>query len=146
VFRIRWHAAGGEFQVNTQFADNQIAPSVAMDADGDFVVVWQSQSDGHGDGIYARRYSAEGVPQSGPFLVNATTNGNQRDPSVANCADGDFVVAWTSLDQDGSSYGIYTRRFSASGVPQSGDFQVNTFTLGLQAAPSVDGWQPIISE
>ncbi|MGL4462065.1 MAG: hypothetical protein ACRC1K_07920, partial [Planctomycetia bacterium] len=34
--------AGVEFQVNTFTTNNQSQPSVAMDADGDFVVAWQS--------------------------------------------------------------------------------------------------------
>ena len=42
---------------------------------------------------------------------------------------GDFVVAWQSLSQDDSSYGIFARRFDSSGNPlDPNDFQVNTFT------------------
>src|SRR5688572_27029592 len=35
---------GGEFLVNTTTAGDQYAPSVAMDADGDFVIAWGSHS------------------------------------------------------------------------------------------------------
>ncbi len=34
--------AGAEFQVNTYTTDQQEDPAVAVDADGDFVVVWHS--------------------------------------------------------------------------------------------------------
>ncbi|MCZ7583136.1 MAG: hypothetical protein M5R36_07250 [Deltaproteobacteria bacterium] len=38
------------------------SPSVAVDADGDFVVVW-TQSSGGPSGVYAQRYDAAGAPQ-----------------------------------------------------------------------------------
>jgi len=48
---------GTEFQVNTYTTDHQHNPSVAMDADGDFVVAWQSYGqDGEKWGVFARRY------------------------------------------------------------------------------------------
>src|SRR5688572_17511072 len=37
------------------------APAVAARAEGGFVVVWQAP-DGSGDGIFARRFHADGVP------------------------------------------------------------------------------------
>lgn len=71
--------AGSEFQVNTYTADDQRAPSVAMDADGDFVVVWESDdSDGtdtSGESIQAQRYTAAGSVVGSQFQVNTyTTN------------------------------------------------------------------------
>src|SRR6185503_15317187 len=103
---------GPEFRVNTHTPNSQFFPATAMDADGDFVVVWQSvaqdQVTGTNDGVYAQRYDAAGVPQGGEFLVNNTTLGNQSKPQVAMDAAGDFVVAWESPDAAGS--GIFARR------------------------------------
>ncbi|MFN9975695.1 MAG: flagellar hook associated protein, partial [Phycisphaerae bacterium] len=83
---------------------------MAMDANGDFVVAWQSSlQDGSGEGIYARRYNAAGVSQSGEIPVNTTTLNNQETASVAMDADGDFVVTWQSPDQNGSGVGIFAR-------------------------------------
>src|SRR5205085_1058104 len=65
------------------------------------------------------------------------TAGNQQRPAVAVDAAGDFVIAWQSQDQDGSSDGVYAQRYSAAGVAQGGEFRVNTFTTGLQASPVV---------
>ncbi len=39
-------ALGGEFQVNTYTTNFQSSPAVAADAEGDFVVVWQSYVQG----------------------------------------------------------------------------------------------------
>ena len=98
----------GEFQVNTETAVNQRNPAIARDADGDFVVAWQSYGqDGSGDGIYAQRYNADGSAAGGEFLVNTETSGNQFGPAIALDVDGDFVVAWQSVGQDGSGDGIY---------------------------------------
>ena len=102
-------AVGSEFRVNTTTASNQSAPSVAVDADGDFVVAWVSSGqDGSGFGVYAQRYNASGAAVGSEFRVNTYTASTQSAPSVAVDADGDFVVAWQSSGQDGSSFGVYT--------------------------------------
>ncbi|MEK7217157.1 MAG: flagellar hook associated protein, partial [Chloroflexota bacterium] len=57
-------AQGNEFSVNTYTTGDQTEPAVAMDADGDFVVVWRSAGqEGEGDpgGIYGQRYNASGT-------------------------------------------------------------------------------------
>jgi hypothetical protein len=87
---------GPEFLVNnTTTLSFQRSAATAMDADGDFVVVWESP-DGDAGGVYAQRFNAAGVAQGGEFLVNTFTTGWQSSPAVAMDADGDFVVAWHS--------------------------------------------------
>ncbi|MEM8601678.1 MAG: hypothetical protein AAGF99_17310, partial [Bacteroidota bacterium] len=132
--------AGGEFQVNTFTANQQTNASVAMDADGDFVVAWQSSAgqDGSSFGVYAQRYAADGTPQGGEFLVNTRTTFDQDDPFVAMDADGDFVIVWTSSGQDApTGGGIFAQRYDAAGVAQGSEFQVNTYTTSTQNKPSV---------
>ncbi|MEH2443041.1 beta strand repeat-containing protein [Nostoc sp.] len=131
-------AQGNEFRVNTYTADNQINPTVAMDAAGDFVISWQSyyQDDSY-YGIYAQRYSSAGVAQGGEFKVNTYTAKNQANSTVAMDATGNFVISWQSLGQDGSSYGIYAQRYSSAGVAQGNEFKVNTYTTSSQANPTV---------
>jgi hypothetical protein len=129
--------AGIEFQVNTHTSSYQYNSSIAMDSDGDFVVVWQSYQDGGGYGIYAQRYNAAGAFQGSEFLVNTYTTSNQENPSVAMDSDGNFVVAWQSFNQDGADYGIYAQRYNASGVAQGSEFLVNTYTGYDQKNPSI---------
>ncbi len=109
VFAQLYNAAGvptgSEFQVNTYTYSFQYAPSVAMDAAGDFVIAWASNyEDGYGNGIYAQRYNAAGVPQGSEFQVNTYTTNTQYVPSVAMDAAGAFVVTWASYGQDGSAW------------------------------------------
>src|SRR5688572_26822802 len=110
---------GPEFRVNTFTTANQINSAAAMDNGGNFVVVWQSAGqDGAGEGIFGQRYSAAGVPQGGEFRVNQFTTGNQLTPAVAMDDDGDFVIAWNSVNQQGTAGEIWARRFDPSGGPK----------------------------
>jgi hypothetical protein len=126
-------ASGSEFLVNTYTTDGQVNPSIAMDKDGDFVVVW---ADFSGD-VYGQRYNASGIALGSEFRVNTYTTGGQSNPSIAMDKDGDFVVAWTSLYQDGDRDGIYCQRYNAQGVAQGSEFQVNTYTTSMQFMPSI---------
>jgi hypothetical protein len=130
-------AQGGEFRINVVTALNQSAPTVAMDALGEFVVAWEDSTDGGGTGVYARRYDALGVAQDTAFRVNTITTGNQQGASAAMDADGDFVIAWQSYGQDGAHFGIYARRYSQAGAAQADEFLVNTTTTGAQQSPHV---------
>jgi hypothetical protein len=126
-------AQGSEFQVNTYTTGTQSGSAIAMDSDGDFVIAWQSSGqDGSSNGIYAQRYNSAGVAQGTEFRVNTYTTSNQNLPAVSMDADGDFVIAWSSSGQDGSSYGIYAQRYSAAGVAQGNEFLVNTYTTDSQ--------------
>ena len=118
---------GGEFQANSYATGEQNFPAVAMDADGDFVVVWHSDGqDGSRFGIYAQRYNTAGDPVGGEFQVNTTTLGDQYWPAVAMDAGGDFVIVWTSKSQDGSQYGVHAQRYDAAGIAQGGEFAVGS--------------------
>jgi Ca2+-binding RTX toxin-like protein len=142
VYAQRYNAAGvaqgQEFQVNTYTNNYQLYSTVAMDGDGDFVVTWSSfDQDGSGYGVYAQRYNAAGVAQGQEFQVNTYTSSYQLYSTVAIDADGDFVVTWSSFEQDGSGYGVYAQRYNTAGVAQGEEFQVNTYTTGSQQYSSV---------
>ncbi len=113
---------GTEFTVNTTTSDSQVTPAVAMDADGDFVITWES-SDQYG-GIMARRYRKDGVAQGAEF--NIAPSG--KTPDVAIDSDGDFVVAW-NLAFDG----VFARRYATDGTAQGSEFQVDTITSDERA-------------
>jgi hypothetical protein len=131
-------AQGGEFAVNTYTTHSQRFPSVASDANGNFVVVWSSYGqDGSAYGIFGQRYDSAGNALGDEFQVSSYTPGQQRFPSVSSDADGDFVVVWNSFLQDGSAYGIFGQRYDSSGAPQGGEFRVNSYTTSEQRWPSV---------
>src|SRR5688572_28382524 len=84
-----------------------------------------------------RRALLSGGPVGDEVQVNTYTEWNQWSPAVATDADGDFVVVWESMLQDGSEWGIYGRRFNALGEPQGAEFQVPTETGLAQTSPDV---------
>ncbi len=53
---------------------------------------------------------------------------------MAPLNDGGFVVTWSSLDQDGSSWGVYAQRYDAAGAAVGTEFLLNQTTSGLQIA------------
>jgi hypothetical protein len=133
--RLLSQPAGPEFRVNTYTTDSQIRPAIAMDAQGNFVVAWESiGEDGSFGGIYAQRYGADGTPRGTEFKVNTYTPSNQSRPTVAMDADGDFVVAWDS--QSLGDFDIYARRYDSQGTAQGAEFRVNTYTTGIQITPA----------
>jgi hypothetical protein len=135
--------AGDEFQINTYTTDGQQAPSVAADADGDFVVVWYSSgssgTDTSFDSIQGQRFASNGATLGAEFQVNTYTTNAQRPPAVAADADGDFVVVWHSLGSFGTDNGSSTQgqRYASDGSARGGQFQVNTYTTNSQNYPSV---------
>jgi hypothetical protein len=144
VFARRFDAAGaplgGDFQVNTYTSGYQISlrQSVAMDAAGNFVVVWHSErGDGSTSGAFGQLFDASGARHGAEFIANTYTTGAQSHPTVAMDAAGNFVVAWESLAQDGSGPGIFAQRYDPAGTRRGGEFRVNTFTTDYQRQLSV---------
>ena len=137
-------ALGGQFQVNSYTSNPQFFPSVALDGNGDFVVVWQSYGSSGGDtssySIQGQRYAAGGAAQGGQFQVNAHTPNYQSNPAVSLDVDGDFVVVWKSDGSNGgdtSSFSIQGQRYAAGGAALGGQFQVNSYTTSGQRHPAV---------
>lgn len=130
-------AMGAEFRVNTTTNNWQMESAVAM-ASGSFLISWSSaEQDGGGFGIYARLFNSSGEPAGAEFRVNTTTSGNQRYSSVSMDSSGNFVVSWTSTDQDGGGDGVYARLYNLAGTPLGSEFRVNTLTTGDQRYSTV---------
>ena len=158
--RPRLSALGPEFEVNSQAAEDQGSPCIGMNPAGDFVLVWTSTGqDGDGMGVFGKRYDKQGKEREVPsgiegsgegneFQVNSYTVGGQSMPNVAMDHQGNFVVLWHSLGQDGSRNRIFAKRYDAAGREVSpptelrgkgegNEFQVNAEIRGEQSHPSV---------
>ncbi|MDP9140385.1 MAG: hypothetical protein M3O62_06270, partial [Pseudomonadota bacterium] len=116
-------ARGPAFAVNTNTAGDQLSPSVAMGADGNFVVAWTSEAQ-DGAGVFAQRYYAGGAPLGTEFRVDADVGGRALNPSVGIDALGGQVVVWETALPDGAGYDIIGQRYDVNGN-RTGD----TFTL-----------------
>jgi hypothetical protein len=71
------------------------------------------------------------------FQVNTYTGNAQTYPAKCRDAAGNFVVAWQSNLQDGSSRGVFGQRFSSAGAAQGSEFQINTYTTNTQQNPAL---------
>ena len=77
------------------------------------------------------------------FQINQYTTDEQYQPAVASDGLGRYIVTWTSDGQDGSRFGVFTRRFGADGSPLGDEYQAPTTTSGDQwysaVAANADG-------
>ncbi len=145
---VRWFGADGvapnpEFLANVYTKDAQEHPSIGIDAAGNLVVAWQSINQETGGtgvswGVFARQFSPDGSsPQTEEFQVNETVASPQRFPSVGLAPDGYFAIAWQSIGQDGSSWGVFQRQYRPDGAAETGEQIVNTVTSGPQIQPVI---------
>ena len=131
-------AQGTNQLVNSDF--NPCAdPAVAAGSDGGFVVTWDARDMtnplGNGLDIYCRSFSGAGV--GGTVLrVNSHLYGDQYGPRISALGT-DYLIAWTSLAQDGSQEGVYGRFVRGNGSFAGGEFRVNTTTASSQIQPVV---------
>lgn len=134
-------AQSTEFAVNQFTAGSQIAPAVAMDARGNFFIVWQSFGQ-EGEpkhfyqyGIYARAFDATGLGQGRETQVNTTTPETQTDPEVVIDRNGNVTVVWQSYN--GTDFDILGQRFDRSGAALGGEFRINNSNPLFQISPAV---------
>ena len=129
-------ALGDGILVNVTTEGEQVAPSVAASADGDFVVAWHGPRGAGPTGVFARRF-VRGDESPPTEILVSDSPAAIGFPQVATDADGNFAVAWHSPGEDGSGLGVYARRFDAAGVRLGTEFRVNTQTTGDQTAVSL---------
>jgi hypothetical protein len=128
---------GSEFQVNSFTMGYQQNAAIGVQPSGDFLVAWQSARDGAAVGVFAQRFDSAGGRIGAEFQINTYTPGAQGYPAVAVDGGGGFIVAWQSDGQDGSTDGVFGRRYSSLALPLGGEFQINSYTPTRQGAPRI---------
>ncbi|MBK9947789.1 MAG: tandem-95 repeat protein [Nitrospira sp.] len=108
-------------QTNNSLVDYYTPDSVAMDASGNYVSVWESAGN-----IYGQRYNSAGTAQGSEFII-ASNAANERLASVDMNSSGAFVVTW-ERDQGTGDYDIYARLYNSSGTAVTSEFLVNETT------------------
>jgi hypothetical protein len=129
-------ATAQEFRVN-QFIGNQRRPAVCALANGNVVFAWLSEKQRSAASldIYARVFTAAGMPATGEFLVNSAAN-KCASPALAPLNSGGFTAAWSEKDTiPTNSWDVWGRAFSASGAPVVAPFRINSHLFGDQIQP-----------
>ena len=139
----RIFCAGGcedvpEFDVNTTTSGPQRNPDVAMDKDGNFVVVWEDDFENDGTyQIYMRGFDAKGKERFATKTVNSEAAGQQYTPSIAMADDGRFVVAWEDQSVSKDTPQVYIRGFNADGSEMFHDRNTMDAVAGTRRSPDV---------
>jgi len=97
-----------------------------MDANGNFVCVWEDYRNSNYD-IYCQRYNSSGDTLGVNFKVNDTTGtaSQYSRPSIAIDGSGNFVIVWED-ERNGYYYpDIYCQRYNSSGAAQGVNFKGN---------------------
>ena len=125
--------------VNTQTAGNQRRASVAVGADGNYLIVWHSDAAQAGFyDIKGQLFSHEGVKIGGEFQVDQAGSGRVLyTPSIAADGIGNYVVAWADFNQTVTDSEIWVRQYDAAANPLADAVQVNTYTTERQRLPRV---------
>lgn len=135
VFARRFNAADqpatGAILVNAATTGFQRLPSITVNDDGSFTVVWEAP--GAVQEIVARHFAADATPLSGELTLDQHTAGYQVEPQVAGNGLGDFLVVWESDGVDGDSRGISGQLFRAAEL----------FTDGFESG-DVLSWSAIV--
>ncbi|MBP7461681.1 MAG: hypothetical protein KBA26_10370 [Candidatus Delongbacteria bacterium] len=123
---------GSEFQINTSNRNNEYIPTIAVQPNSNFIIAWAPRNgDGSGYGILAQRFDSEGNKLGREFQVNTNTISDQNCPRIATQPNGNFVITWQTVDQDGiyGGYynGIYAQRFDSEGNKLGKEFKVDTY-------------------
>ena len=141
---VSLHPVGTESLVNTttdgvQQTASASPHSVAADANGNYVVVWSSQSQDGSWNVFGQRFYSDGSANGGEFQINTQTGLNQVDAKVAMRDDGTFAVTWTEVDStNASTSNVYLRSYDSNGVAiQDQELLVNESSTTDQKFSSV---------
>ncbi|MBT8379237.1 MAG: T9SS type A sorting domain-containing protein [Ignavibacteria bacterium] len=125
VYMQRYNSNGSPLGSNVRVDDdpsNSGGTSIAIDAVGNFVVVWVDQRSGYN--IYFQMYDNGGNAIGSNVKVSDDIgNITHSFPNVAMIANGDFVVTWrsyTTLIPDD----VEGQRYFANGTPNGGNYLV----------------------
>ncbi|PYQ64614.1 MAG: hypothetical protein DMF53_07090 [Acidobacteria bacterium] len=102
-----------------------VHPAVSCGNGSTFVVVWHSDQSPAVDqtDILGQRFSRLGRPVGTPFRINTTVANQDRNPSIAHDAKGNFVVVWQAY-LGSAKVSILGRRFNASAAALSPELEV----------------------
>jgi len=94
------------FEVNQSYVGSLLSPRIAMDAAGDFIVVWSDLDPSSSKmQLFGRRFDAGGAPLGDEFAVTSSES-RIGSYAVAMAPDGRFVVLIERLSQLSASLGV----------------------------------------
>ena len=133
-----------DFAITTPFVDD--LKVVELD-NGNLLTVWKSEL---AEGFEQTTIKARIVGSDGSLITDTNVigrdvfdvnfnsmDGGDYSPDVAVLSNGNFVVVWTDLHEDGDGGAIFGQIFDQDGNSVGEDFLINATTQGNQYMPSV---------
>lgn len=117
-----------------------VRTDVAIDTRGNIAVVYHDNGM-NGLDCFLHTFDSLVQPIQSRIKINTYDSVSQDFPVIAMNPAGEFIVAWISGDQDGSSSGIFAQQFTASGTPIGTEIFVNqdyTFSTQTDVDVSMD--------
>lgn len=147
---MRGFYAGGcehfpETKVNSTLAGvNNVSPRIAMDPNGNFVVVWRDNDFKHpktgnqrGSRVYMRGFDANGNERFSEQVVNTVVPAGVDIAAIAMATNGDFVVVWDDDNDGNGSYQVYGRGYDVNGNQRFGRTTLNEIADDSQVDPDI---------
>jgi hypothetical protein len=127
---------GGEFVVSATETGDEQTPSVAMDAAGNFLALWNVYRGGLGEpppDLFAQRFDVSGVKLGAAFKVNLAGGSFPGAYDLAMSADGAFAIAYKTSAGTGDR--LFVQKYDADAAPMGGAQEVastGSANVGIQ--------------
>ena len=140
-FDVNGNALSGITQVNSYMIGGQDQTKIAMNGNGDYVIVWESNTpeDTTRDAVYSQRYNAAGIAQGGITRISNTESGIDGF-NIDMDQNGGFVLTWIGKKDPTINYSsreTLLRGFDRNGIPNSDVMVVSNSTNIHPIIPAV---------
>lgn len=114
---------GPEFVVNSSPPTTQSRsyPTARYNADDDLIVAWGGYGESSSNGVFARTFDTNVMPEGNEWQVNQNAVGEDY-VSLGIGPTNQMFFCWTSTND------VYARVFNESGAPMGNEFRINQFT------------------
>lgn len=117
----------GEIDITDISNVNLFQPSVSIDKNANFIIVWQNSNDTKTYDIYFKKYDRNGLiltPETRVNTASLVTLSQLKTPSSMD-DNGKFAIAWQGKSYSQNLFGIYAKMFDNFGKELSEDFSIS---------------------
>ncbi|HSV16246.1 MAG TPA: hypothetical protein VLI90_18430, partial [Tepidisphaeraceae bacterium] len=136
IWARRYDAAGDPlgdaFVANTTTAGDQVAPAIATDAGGDFVISWATIFGNPSNELWtlsSQSFDSTGAARGGQVTLS-NSGWLQPGAKVTMFSDASFVAAWQTKIPGNTNEVVY-QDYSSSGVPSGSQIVVTSLTASI---------------
>jgi|GEM_PF-6571485 len=131
---------GGEFEVTGDTAGEAVTPAVVANADGSFLIVWQTVADPNlgTTTLMARLFDAEGNPAGDAVDIGGLEGVYHESVSLVAMPDGGTLLVYNAYDSDWAGAKVYGQLLDADGNPVGGAVVIAESDGEYLTQPKVD--------